>query len=349
LFGAPFDLIESTRSAVVVFVNGLNQSEASAGLFTVFAVAGAVFADPGRFLMKSARNRVVLLTILGASAALLAWFIFPIPEGVGRMFLFDRVRPDRLLLPLAVASALLLGLFLEAQRRTRLRPSRRAVIAGTAAFAVPTVWAGLRLEIDGSRPPRWQVLLLAIAFTLGVAVALSGTRLGQWLLVALFAASAVTVNPLQRGLTPLVESPSAQLGRELRTRPGAGTVLNFWGGLLEARGGLTASGVSLLSGVNLYPNESAWRVLDPHERRRQSWDRYNNAVWSAGPPGSAPEISGEGDTVHVAVDPCDPRLARLGVGTIVSIQPLTDPCLVQTDRRPGENETVLYVYRISRA
>jgi hypothetical protein len=347
LFGAPFDLIQSTRSAVVVAVNGLNQSEASAGLFTIFAVGAGLLADPARFLIRPWRNRVFLLTMLGASSVVLAWYLFPIPQGIGRVLLFDRVRPERTLLTLAVASALALGAFVDAQRRTGRKSSVPAFVAGTAAFAIPTLWAGSRLEIDGELAPRWQVLLLATAFTAGVGLALRGNRLGLWLLVALFAASASAVNPLQRGLAPLTESAAAQLGRELRARPGTGKVLNFWGGELTARGGLTASGVKLVSGVNLYPNAAAWRILDPSESQRQAWDRYNNAVWYPGPPGSKPDIIGSYDTVVVTVDPCDPRLAKLGVETIVTIQPLTDPCLVETDRVTGDSGT-LYAYHVRR-
>jgi hypothetical protein len=347
LFGAPFDLIQSTRSAVVVTVNGLNQSEAAAGLFTLFAVGAALVAAPARFLMKPWRNRVVLLAVLGASSVVLAWYVFPIPEGLGRVLLFDRVRPERTLLTLAVASALALGAFVDAQRRTGRKPSVAAFVAGTAAFAIPTLWAGLRLEIDGELAPRWQVLLLATACTVGVGLALRGNRLGLWLLVALFAASAAAINPLQRGLEPLTKSASAQLGRELRARPDTGKVLNFWGGELTTRGGLTASGVELVSGVNIYPNAAAWRILDPSESRRQAWDRYNNAVWYPGPPGSEPDIIGSYDTVAITVDPCDPRLAKLGVGTIVTIQPLTDPCLVEADRVTRDNGT-LYAYRVRR-
>jgi hypothetical protein len=187
-------------------------------------------------------------------------------------------------------------------------------------------------------------LLLAAASTIGIALALRGARVGLWLLVALFAATAAAINPLQHGLSALLDSPSAQLGRALRDRPKTGAVLNFWDDDITARSGLTASGVELVSGVNLYPNAAAWRILDPNDTYRSVWDSYNNAQWSPGPAGSTPRIKGTGDTIYVTVDPCDPRLARLGVGTIVSVKPLTNPCLVQTD-------TVgpLAAYRIARA
>jgi hypothetical protein len=141
------------------------------------------------------------------------------------------------------------------------------------------------LRIDGELVSRWQVLFLTAVCTIGIALALRGARVGIWLLVALFAVGAATVNPLQHGLDALLDSPAARLGRELLARPDTGAVLNFWSGDISVRGGLTASGVDLVSGVNLYPNEKAWRVLDPDDSQRQAWNRYNNAIWSPGPPG----------------------------------------------------------------
>ena len=346
LFGAPFDLVESTQSAGSVLVNGFNQSEASASLFTILAVGAAVVTDRNRHPLKPWRSRVVLVGILAASLVMLAWYALPIPESVGHFFLFDRVRPDRLLLPLAAASALALGLFFEEQRRTKRKIHPVALCIGTAMFAIPTLWAGFRLRINGEIPPRWQVLLLATAATVGVALALRGARVGLWLLVGLFAATAAAINPLQHGLAALVDGPAAQLGRELRARPGAGAVLDMG---VTARGGLTASGVKLVSGVNLYPNAKAWRILDPNDSERQAWDSYNNAVWNPGPAGSTPQIQGTGDTVSVTVDPCDARLRKLGVGTIVSVQPLPLPCLVATDRVAGDNGLTVYAYRIVRS
>jgi len=314
----------------------------------VLAVAVAVVANLKKVPWKPSRSHVVMFGLLSVSGVLLAWYLLPIPDGIGRVTLFDRVRPDRVLLPLAVASALVLALFLDRQHRSGKNLHPFPLGLAVLAFAVPTLWAGLGLRIDAAIVPRWQVLLLTAVCTVGVGLALRGTRLGLWVLVALFAASAATINPLQRGLAPLVESPSAQLGRELRARPDAGAVLDFWGDRFEPRGGLTASGVKLVSGVNLYPDEVAWRVLDPKQSSRRAWDRYNNAVWSPGPPGSEPLIDAAGDTVWVTVDPCDPHLMQLGVGTVVSIVPLTYWCLVETDRRPGENGTVLHAYRIVR-
>ena len=350
LFGAPFDLIGSTRSSAVVAVNGFNQSEAAAGLFTVFAIAVVMVADRSRSTGKHWRIRLPLLAILGASAVFLAWYLLPIPAGIGRVLLLDRVRPDRLLLPLAVVSAVALGLFVDALRAHQRRLPPLPLLAGCTAFAVPTLWAGWGLEVDGHSAPRWQVLLLAAAATVGIGLSLYGWRVGLWLIVALFAISAATVNPLQRGLGELVDSPAAQLGRELRARRDTGVVMEVFAnpsGDLTALGGLTASGVPLITGMNGYPNTSAWRVLDPSGSSRHAWDRYANAIWAAGPPGSQPKIQlFPPAALTVVVDPCDPRLAKLGVQTVVSDQELNRPCLTEIKRTM--RGPTLFAYRIDR-
>jgi hypothetical protein len=348
LLGAPFDLVESTRSAAQVPVNGLNQSEAAAGLFTLLAIAVAIVVDRATSAWKPWRSRIVLLTLLGVGGIFVVWYLLPVPSGIGRLLLLDRVRSDRMLLPLAVAGALALGVLVEIRRRRDAPSSAIGLVAGTAAFAVPTLWAGLTLEVAGHTASRWQVLLLAAISTVGVALALSGRVAGLWVLAALFAAGALTVNPLQQGLAPLVDSPAARLGRQLAARRDTGTVLQLFAqshGYIGSAAGLAASGVPLLSGVNNYPDATAWRVLDPDGSSRRAWNRYSIPVWTPGPPGSAPrfEVHPPAD-LTMTIDPCDPRLGRLAVRTIVSDQPLTRSCLTEI-MRTGDPQR-LYAYRI---
>ncbi|HEV3134984.1 MAG TPA: hypothetical protein VG348_09830 [Acidimicrobiia bacterium] len=349
LLGAPFDLVESTASRVTVEVNGLNQSEAAAGLFTLLAIATALVAGRRASASRGRRSRAVLLTILGVGAVFVVWYLLPVPAAIGRLFLLDRVRSERMLLPLAAASALALGIFVDTHRGPGSGLERSRLAAGTVAFAVPTIWAGWNLDVDGKIAPRWQVLLLAAAAVTGVGFALSGRRAGLWLLAAMFAVGAATVNPLQHGVSPLVDSPGATLGRELRSRPDAGTVLYIAAGRtvdLDAQAELTASGVPFVSGVNNSPNATAWRVLDPDGSSRTAWDRYNIAVWIAGAPGSAPRFELDPPaTLTVTVDPCDARLAMLNVSTVVSDHELPHPCLapVRAERGPQ-----LFAYRVVR-
>jgi hypothetical protein len=199
-----------------------------------------------------------------------------------------------------------------------------------------------------------KVLLIVAIFSVGIGLALFARTTGLVLLAVCLGVAAAFVNPLQRGLDVLTESPSAQLGRELRDRPGVGRVLMFSDDpgirVIQARGGLTASGVPLVSGVNLYPDREAWTVLDPAGSSSRAWNRFNNASWGAAPAGLAPTVTIDSeDSILVMVDPCDPRLKRLGVTTIVTLTPLDRPCLALTDVVKDSRATSLRAYQIEGA
>jgi hypothetical protein len=348
LFSTPFDAIQSLNARVDLTVNGKNQSEASGGLFTLLAVAAALIADPVRTFRGSWRDRVVLGALLVVSAGLLAWYVLPVPAVVGGFALLDRVPSYRLLPPLALASALALGLFTAA--RTQWRPPVRwwSALAGAAVFAGCTAWAATRFSIGG-HVATWQLAALTMSFVLAVGLTLWRGTLGLVVLVVLLGFGAIVVNPLQRGLGPLLDSPAAQLGRVLRDRRGTGAVVflaNDPRGDIRALSAMTSSGVDDTSALNLYPRPAAWQRLDTDGSDEHNWNRYANALWGVAPEGSEPRVfRNTRDSIIVMVDPCEGSISRLGVRTVVSFVPLDRWCLEQTDAVPN-GPGRLFVYRI---
>jgi hypothetical protein len=351
LFDAPFDAIQSLNPRVVLAVNGNNQSEASGGLVTLFAVGAALLADPVRAFRGAWRERVAVVALLGFSAVLLAWCLLPIPAAAGRVLLLDFVPSYRLMPPLALASALALGLYTAARARWRPRLRWWSPLVGTAVFAAGTVWAAATYSIDG-HIASWQLIALGVAFTLGVALTLWWGNVGLVVLVVLLGLAAVTVNPLQHGLGPLLDSPGAQLGRALRDRPHTGAVVFFANdprGDIRALSAMTSSGVRDPSALDLYPVPRAWRRLDSDRSDTRNWNRYANALWGVAPEGSPPRVFlNTKDSVIVMVDPCKGSLGRLGVRTVVSFVPLDRWCLVPQDVVPNGMGS-LFVYRIDRS
>ena len=355
LLAAPFDAIAARTTAALPAVNGVNQTEAAGGVFLLAAIAAAVAVDPRRTWARPRRDRLPLGAVLVAGSGLVIWYLLPVPVAVGGLIGFDRIPPVRLPPTIALASVLALALYVDALGRWRPPPGTRSAVAGTAVFALSTVWAATRFTIDDRAASTLTVAALALVFIGVVAWTLTRGVPGFGALVAVVAIGAALVNPVQVGLDPLRESPAARLGRELRDRPDAGRVLVFANdpaGDITALAGMTASGIDHVSAVNLYPNVDAWRVLDPAEADRTAWNRYANALWGVAPEGVAPRVFLETqDTVIVMVDPCDPTLARLGVGTVVSRVPLVRACLVPVDRvraGTGPGTGPLHVYRIDR-
>lgn len=352
LLGAPFDVIEAMNGRTALTVNGRNQSEASSGVFLLAPIGAALLADARRALRPSWRPRIVLLAVLGVGAVLFAWYTLPVPARVGRFLLLDRVPSYRLTLPLMLASALAIGLFVSSTPEWVPPPlRRRAAVAGTAVFGLTTVWAAIEFSIDGHPVRRWQLVVLLLVYTTVVGVIFLRGTVGLAVLVGLLAVGAATVNPLQRGLDPLVDSPAARLGRSLREQKATGGVIVFANdpdGDTRAVSAMAASGVDLISGVNLYPNSRAWRILDPSETDRQNWDRYAHALWGMAPEDVPPRVFLNGpDSIIVMVDPCDARLRRIAVRTVVSHLPIERWCLTAT-RSVRNGPGRLYVYRIDR-
>jgi hypothetical protein len=153
----------------------------------------------------------------------------------------------------------------------------------------------------------------------------------------------VPVNPVYQGLDPLEQQPLLDDLTAVSADSGLGWV--------SANGDvttvLTANGFEPLSGVNLYPDADAWRILDPDAAEEETWDRYAHTAWAFVPGLDAPEITLVApDVVSVAVDPCGPELAELGVGHVATSARLDAPCLVLDRTSTTARGTTVYLYTV---
>lgn len=347
LLDSPFDILNSRHDNVLVNVNGTNQTEASSGLFLLVPVALAVLVD-WRRVKTRARDYAPLLALLAVGAGLLAWFLLPIPETLGKIVLLDRVQPTRLLLPFAVLSGLVLAIAVDRRARDGECVSWTACAVAAGVFLAGSLWAGFELRLNLEEPDRALVVLLALAFGAAVLLALRYATAGFVALAVLAVITAVPINPLQHGLQELTDSPAARLGRRLHEQPGAVLAVANGPAELQVRGGLTASGAPVVSGVDLYPNARAWRRVDRDGDQRRVWDRYANARFFLGRSGSEPKLHlVAADAIEVTVDPCGPEMRTLGVRFVVSFEPLARACLRETQSVPASGGR-LRAYEIRR-
>jgi hypothetical protein len=127
------------------------------------------------------------------------------------------------------------------------------------------------------------------------------------------------VNPIQRGVSPLLDNPVSSSAREIRQGLEKDIGWMLIGGDAYVRGSLEATGVSLTSGVSRYPDYDYWRVLDPELKYEDSWNRYGHIFVSPGEKDSDPLItSPQSDVIQVVLDPCDKRLLRLNTKIVVT-------------------------------
>ena len=286
--------------------------------------------------------------IVGAVTALILMLVHAfvgLPGVASRLLLLDRVQPDRAIVGTGLASLLVLTLVGVALQRTPPEGWRRLAAGAILTTTVLLVVAGVGQTLRNAGAPMDRSGILLTAAVAAVVAAswfwrplISLAALGIVGLVV-----AVPANPIQVGLGPLtpdtlVEDLRAAAdvdgGTWLSTDPRVSTVL-------------TANGIDNLSGVNLYPNVEAWRVLDPAGRYEDVWNRYAHTIWVLD--ASRAQVTMEAltpDEITISISPCDPGLLALGLTQIATGQPLDAPCLTLDRRTTSPTGERIYLYDV---
>ena len=140
------------------------------------------------------------------------------------------------------------------------------------------------------------------------------------------------VNPIQRGFADLRDGQAA---KHVRATAADVRGEELWvSDDIYVDALLMANSRSSLSGQQwVGPDEGAWKVLDPYELERETWNRgaaYIAFRW--GDEGRAPAITlASADMVIVEVDPCHAALRRLDVRVLVASRELNADCLTRRD------------------
>jgi hypothetical protein len=195
---------------------------------------------------------------------------------------------------------------------------------------------------------------LAISVFAGVVVAglyFWQPLVGTAALVAVGLVLSVPVNPMFRGSEPL---EPRELIDTIRADTEEGEAQGVPGGWLTDMRDLStllqANGIDDLSGINLYPNTDAWRVIDPDGTYEDVWNRFSNTFWEFDPGLDGVQMSViQGDAITVRIDPCLPALGDLGVGHIVSAQEIEAECLVPDGTITTPKGRTGYVYTLEPA
>ncbi len=322
-----------------------NESEASSFLFLGLYLLAALPLVWGAVLGVGRRMRLPMIALLVTIAVMLYHVFVGLPSVVARVTLLDRVPEQRLLIGLGVAAMLVLVLvgtaLGEASPARWRRVAGGIVVVAVGASMVKTLGDQY---VDAGAPFGTKAVLFTVALV-AVPAALYFWRplLSVGVLAVIGLSMSVTVNPLTKGLGPLVDNQFVTDVRAISEESGdGGWVTTDWG--LSAM--LTADGRNNVSAVNLYPDADAWRVLDPSGVNEDVWNRYAHTAWSLEPGLGEPKLTlRQADVVGVAVDPCGPELAELGVRYVVTRSALEAPCLVLD--RTSELAGDVFVYQRS--
>jgi len=302
--------------------NGLNQSENSSGIAYFIPAVLVAFGLLARGSLSDRRAAVGLGAALVPVFVMLAWMQLPLPSLVGKVLLLNRVPAERLLPGLTLAGVLALVVASSTIAGLRSRLPRSALWGSAAGLGLSVAWAAGQYRVEGQPIPTKGPLVIAAVLTIGVALCFTSRRIIGFSVLALFGLwQASLVNPVQHGLDPILDHDLRAVVDRLDSEPGDDHQDGWLLLSVDAyvKGIVTASGVQNLSMVSPYPDADAYRTLDPTGAAEDVWNRYGTVSFNLGEPGTPPAFSLLGpDNLAIAVDPCDPAIAELGAGFIVT-------------------------------
>jgi len=286
--------------------------------------------------------------VAASGLLLLAWSVLPLPAWVGQLTLLDRVEGVRTSLALGLVAVLLVAIGAATLRdvpSSRLWTALWVVAAATTVWL--TAWATDALPWGPVAPPHLtRVLAVAGVFAVAFALLAAGrvlTVAGVVLVVASAATWAV-VNPVYRGLGPLVNDPLVRAMEPLAAGASPARVAVFGSLTLDAL--VESSGVVTLSGLTVYPDRDVWQTLAPTQEA--AWNNYAKYVWVADATATPARIVSAGSTARVLrIDPCAPQTLALHLDWVVADSNLSSfSCLTPVDTIQ-RGRTVIYRYRVT--
>jgi hypothetical protein len=314
-------------------LQGTNLSEFSTGWTIVLPVVIGIMVF-ARSALRSGSERGLMMGTGLASVILGSWTIIRWPDALAQVTLLTFVGPGRLVPFLGffgiTALVLLTG---DDNRWNRIQG---ALDGFSRAFLVVmvlglTAWAATEAKMTFLP----TISAMTVAITAAVAMTLTGLLVSgrRFLAIGSFAAIscliAAFVNPLTTGVGAIRHSPPATELRwidETLVRPVNGTWAADDFRLIAL---LNGNGFDALSSFNDPVDENGWSILDPEGRFETEWNRLGYILFRWAPGRQRPGIENpRTDVVLVRIDPCDPRLDRLGLTALISSGPISGSCLV---------------------
>lgn len=313
----------------------INASEGSSFLLTglyLLPVVAVVLAR-GR---RSRRLDATTAALLAVLVVLLAFVYVPGWDAVASLLLLDLTSLPRLVVGFGLVALLLLVVVVERVRGTQ-PPPRWAAVTSVVLVLVPH--AALVVFLRGNAPgilrefPYWPVLVAA--FALAIWLYARGRVTVPSLVVAVVALAMVAgVVPLYRGVLDLRDTALGRAVQEVQAaRPGT------WVGLDDGAvvAVLREAGVPSFSGVQGWPSDEMWDLIDPAGTQESAWNRYAHVGWTADPAAEAIALPAA-DALTLRFDSCA-ELAQEHVDYVATSEPLDQACVRELATAPGGDAT----------
>jgi hypothetical protein len=250
-----------------------NQSEISSFYYLLLPLAALV-------ILRAIQNRLTALEwSLTAICGILLYYMFVgLPVELARYSLWGRSAPYRADLALGLASLILTRLLLTRKNQ----PEEATQTTKIIAFVVSTAWVyviyrslrQLDSTLTSGIPSSLMLLILLITAALGYYLITNKLKPFIMISLGLSLASTVSFHPINIAPSDVRLRPVADTTHSLAAITKGKRVLVMENRITAMF--LIASGVSVVNGINYFPQKQLWRRLDPEGTQQSVYNRYQH-------------------------------------------------------------------------
>lgn len=307
-----------------------NQSEGS-NFFMLFPfLIPSIFYYLFNEIIYKKRKDFILIFIILYLLLSTTWIFFGLPSVISKFFLLGYVPSGRMIIGIGMANILLIIYFLSNVKITLNRDYR------LFAFSISIVVFLFYFYIGFYYLPYFQSSLKLLVFSLIAALSLLLLILQRKksfiiLILAYSILSSFSVNPLYKGLDPLLKS---KLSVSINKIESSNSTKARWIAFNSLYLGnyLVANGANSLNSVQIYPQINLWRQLDEKNKYNYVYNRYAHVVFEDSSRNEADFQLKQDDLFVVNINPCSSKIKNLKVKFIISPKKLNYACLSQLDK-----------------
>lgn len=151
------------------------------------------------------------------------------------------------------------------------------------------------------------------------------------------------VNPIYRGLDPVIKSDFAVSAKEIASESpdSQWAVYEYW----FLANNLMANGVDVINGTHVYPQFEFWKTIDPESQNYDLYNRYAQVPFRYIEDDNEIKMEvPQGDLIFLNINPCNEKLKGLNIDFFVLPVEIQSECVELKDYIESSNLPI-YIYK----
>lgn len=325
-------LLDEVKTVPVIL--NQNQSEASSFLLITVLLIPVFIIDFLIKLLKRKKTDFVYLSLIIYQLFLLIWCFFGFSDFIAKLTLMNFSSPNRSIIGFGAVNTFLIIYVLGSNFRfEKYKYQKHFFIIYSMMMFILYLFFGFFLKKNYPLFIQSDLKIIGISFIVFILTflfLLQKKKLFLMILLVFSFFSSYRVNPLYRGLSPLINSElSVKLNAINKKDTDNSKYISY--GNIAFGDYMRANGLKTLDGTYYYPDFDLWKKFDLTNKYRDIYNRYAHVSFNE--PKDKLNINvakfetSQSDCFSITIDPCSPILEKLNVNYYLFLNKVSYKCL----------------------